>query len=126
MIKYYHLACGCKIITQPDSELASIEYCNEHRSMRKTKKQVISGYHRPVCTKCNRELRPETNGVGVLDTVEGRPYELFDADLWKCPGCDMEVVGGFAHGPIASHFEDNFKPMIDGYAKKNKLIKNRG
>jgi len=92
--------------------------------MAKTEKQVVSGYHRPVCVKCKLELHPETNGVGVLDLNEnGEPYELYDADLWKCPGCGMEVVGGFGRGPIASHFEDNFEKMIAGYKV---LIKNIG
>jgi len=91
--------------------------------MEKTKKQVISGYHRPVCSKCNRELHPETNGVGVLDMANGRPYEIFDADLWKCPGCGIEVVGGFGQGPISAHYKDNFQQVIDGYEV---IIKNTG
>lgn len=91
--------------------------------MAKTEKQVIAGYHRPVCMKCKRELHPEENGVGVLDMANGRAYELFDADLWKCPGCGMEVVGGFGRKPIASHFEDNFKKLQAGYRT---LIVNNG
>ena len=92
--------------------------------MAKTKKQVISGMHRPVCTKCNRELHPEKNGVGVLDLNEdGKPYEVYDADLWKCPGCGMEVVGGFGEGCISAHYEADFQKMIDGYEV---VIKNTG
>ena len=91
--------------------------------MAKTEKQVISGYHRPVCMKCKRELHPEENGVGVLDMADSRAYELFDADLWKCPGCGMEVVGGFGHGPLASHFNANFKQIQASYRT---LIVNNG
>lgn len=84
--------------------------------MAKTKKQVISGYHRPVCPKCNRELHPEKNGVGVLDlNAKGKPYKIYDADLWKCPGCGIEVVGGFGIGPISAHHEDSFQKVLDGY-----------
>ena len=91
--------------------------------MEKTKKQVISGMHRPVCVKCNRELHPETNGVGVLDKADGRAYELYDADLWKCPGCGMEVVGGFGSGPISAHYEPDFQTVIKGYKV---VIENNG
>lgn len=107
--------------------------------MAKTEKQVISGYHRPVCVKCDCELRPETNGVGVLDMVErGReqgkdatfvhyePYELYDADLWKCPKCGMEVVGGFGYNPISAHYEADFQKMIKHYEDRDMLIRNFG
>jgi len=83
--------------------------------MTKTEKQVISGYHRPVCPKCECELQPEKNGVGVLDMANGKPYEVYDADLWKCPGCGMEVVGGFGNKAISAHYEDNFQRVIAGY-----------
>ena len=89
--------------------------------LRKTAKQVVSGYHRPVCPECNRELWPETNGVGVLDMFrpsdsdKEEPYEVYDADLWKCPGCGIEVVGGFGSGPIARHHDENFEKVIAGY-----------
>ncbi len=107
--------------------------------MEKTKKQVVSGYHRPVCVKCHCELRPETNGVGLLDMVErGRtqgqnatfvniePHELYDADLWKCPKCGIEIVGGFGLGAISTHYDDNFKEMIKHYKDRNLLIENTG
>ena len=91
--------------------------------MPKTEKQVISGYHRPVCPRCERELHPEENGVGVLDMANGRAYEVYDADLWKCPGCGMEVVGGFGNKAISAHYEENFQRMIGGYKT---LFKNNG
>ncbi len=95
--------------------------------MAKTSKQVISGYHRPVCVKCNCELHPETNGVGVLDVLENMdPYQIWDADLWKCPKCGIEVVGGFGGGPISSHLEPHFQAVIDEYVSRSLLIKNNG
>ena len=92
----------------------------------KTEKQVVSGYHRPVCVKCNCELRPETNGVGVLDVNDNGAYELWDADKWKCPRCGMEVVGGFAYNPISAHYEADFQKMIEHYRSKGLLIENSG
>jgi len=92
----------------------------------KTKKQAISGYHRPVCAKCSCELRPEKNGVGVLDMAEFGPYELYDADLWRCPKCGMEVVGGFGYNSISRHSDPDFQNMIEHYKKTSVLIENRG
>ncbi len=94
--------------------------------MIKTKKQVVSGFHRPVCVTCKCEMRPETNGVGVLDMADFGPYELWDADKWKCPKCGIEVVGGFAHNHISAHYEDDFISMIKYYEEKGLLIKNSG
>ena len=91
-----------------------------------TEKQVISGYHRPVCPECNCEMRPETNGVGVLDMADFGPCDLYDADLWKCPRCDKKVIGGFGCGPIASHYEDGFEKMIKSYEDKGQLFRNTG
>lgn len=98
----------------------------------KTKKQIVSGYHRPVCKNCHCEFRPETNGVGVLDLYrpsdsdKPQPYELFDADLWKCPSCGFEVVGGFGYGPVSAHYKDDFERHIDFYRKQGLLIENNG
>jgi len=92
----------------------------------KTEKQVISGYHRPVCAKCRCELRPEKNGVGVLDMASFGPCELFDADLWKCPECGIEVVGGFGNGPISSHFDEDFQQAIKRCEDLGCLIRNKG
>lgn len=91
-----------------------------------TEKQVISGYHRPVCPECNCEMRPETNGVGVLDMADFGPCDLYDADLWKCPRCDKLVIGSFGHGPIASHYQDSFQKMIEDYESRGLLYKNTG
>ena len=81
---------------------------------------------RPVCPKCHCELRPETNGVGILDMADWGPYELYDADLWKCPSCGVEVVGGFGLNPIAQHYESPFQTLTDGYRVKGLLIENKG
>jgi hypothetical protein len=92
--------------------------------MTTTEKQVVSGYHRPVCKKCQCEMHPETNGVGLLDFASFGPYKLWDADLWKCPGCGIEIVGGFGHGPIAEHYEASFGTHMAHYEKHGLLIEN--
>ena len=92
-----------------------------------TDKQIVSGgYHRPVCPKCHVEMRPEHNGVGVLDLADFGPYELYDADLWKCPNCGAEVIGGFANGPISQHWRSDFLKMVEHYRKDGYLVENKG
>ena len=92
----------------------------------KTEKQIVSGFHRPVCTKCHCELRPETNGIGVLDMNDNGPYELYDADLWKCPKCGIEIIGGFGFNPISAHYMPDFKEAIERYKKQDLLVENNG
>jgi hypothetical protein len=92
----------------------------------KSDKQVVTGgYHRPVCKKDNCEMRPETNGVGVLDVTSRGSYQLWDADLWKCPKCGVEIVGGFGHGPVSAHYLDGFHEHIKWYRDRELLIENR-
>ncbi len=91
--------------------------------MEKTKKQVITGYHRPVCPKCECELHPQENGVGVLDMAGDREYEVYDADLWQCPGCGLQVVGGFGNRAISAHYMETFQKVIQSYKT---LFRNKG
>lgn len=93
--------------------------------MPKTAKQVVSGgYHRPVCPECQCEMRPKKNGVGVLDHADFGPYALYDADLWACPRCGKQVIGGFATGPISRHHDPDFTKMLAHYEESQKLYKN--
>ena len=68
-----------------------------------------------VCVKCECELRPEINGVGVIETASFGPYKIWHADLWQCPGCGIAIVAGFGQQPIVEHFED--------FDKELKLVK---
>jgi len=80
-------------------------------------------YHRPICVKCQVEMRPETNGVGLLDMFEEptgsrtkySPYKLWDADLYKCPTCGHEIVTGFGQNPISEHYQQNFDHTVNSY-----------
>ena len=73
------------------------------------------------------ELRPEKNGVGLLDLFRGntKPYQLWDADLWKCPGCGYEIVVGFGADPIAVHYEGDIGKVCQEYRSKSRLIECR-
>jgi len=123
-------------ITYKDTQLSHYQLTNALRTLLKgsnaivtaiTDKEVISsGMHRPVCPKCHVELQPERNGVAVLDLADSGPHSLWDSDLWKCPECGVEVLGGFGRNPMFVHYEDTFERMVDKYRKEGKLVENQG
>ena len=82
--------------------------------------------HSPVCVKCQVEMRPETNGVGVLDMASFGPYKIWDADKWQCPGCKYEIVVGFGSQALAEHYQQEcFQHYIDRYEERGLLLKCR-
>ena len=83
--------------------------------------------HRPVCVECGLEMRPEKNGVGLLDMAEFGAYQIWDADKWKCPSCGKEIIVGFGNNPVSQHFEPEFSNVIAQYQKTpGGLIKSLG
>ncbi len=61
---------------------------------------------------CGRFLRVKQNSVTVEElTEDGQPYKLWDADLWACADCGIEVVTGFAREPLAEHYQDTYGAM---------------
>ncbi|KKN16780.1 hypothetical protein LCGC14_0972420 [marine sediment metagenome] len=73
-----------------------------------------------VCVKCEVEYKPEENGITLEEMANFGSYKLWNADLFKCPKCGNEIVGGFADRPFAEHFEDNYKEVL---AKEGKTYK---
>lgn len=74
--------------------------------------------HNLVCLPCRLFYRAKKTGINI---EEGRPvgdgtwapYKLFKADLYACPGCGHEVVSGFGRGPIAEHYEPQYRAMVE-------------
>lgn len=62
-----------------------------------------------ACAKCLTIMRPRKNDVCVHVTMEdGRPYQLWQADLWECPDCGVQVLLGYGERAWAEHYEPNF------------------
>jgi len=78
-----------------------------------TKQGGKTMYHRPVCVKCGVEMRPERNGVGILDMADYGPYQIWDADKYKCPECGYEIVVGFGCNAIAEHYQGHFSMAVE-------------
>ena len=82
--------------------------------------------HRPVCVKCNREMRPEMNGVGCLDMADFGACAIWDSDKWKCRACGYEILVGFGRDAIArNHQGEYFKKGQADYAKRGLLVESR-
>lgn len=81
----------------------------------------MCNYHRPVCASCRVEMRPETNDVQVLDVADWGPYQLWSADLWKCPICGKEIIIGFGNNAYAAHYEENFELRLQSARQGGRL-----
>ena len=66
-----------------------------------------------VCVQCSTFLRPRKNDVCVhITMVDGRDYQLWQADLWECPDCSNQVILGYGAQNWAEHYEPDFKDML--------------
>lgn len=74
--------------------------------------------HKPVCVKCQRDMSRMESGRVVLDRAAWGPYQLWFADLWKCPSCGFEIMYGFGNEPFSRHFEDDFEHFVDKYREE--------
>ena len=80
---------------------------------------------RPICVKCEIEIRPEKNGVFLFEwAFEIGLYKIWHADLWKCPLCKMEVIHGFASHPIAEHWQEGFDEKANRIRSSGETIIN--
>lgn len=52
----------------------------------------------------------EQMGVYVVETTgaELRPYRIWKADAYVCPGCDANVISAFGQEPYAESYKDGF------------------
>lgn len=77
-----------------------------------------------VCVNCEMELRPEINSVIVAEMMRDNTalYKLWEADLWKCPKCGIEVVLGFASQPFMEHFEGNINAKLEELKEAGRRI----
>jgi len=65
---------------------------------------------RPICAHCAIEYAVKTCGVTVaVMFASGRPYQLWNADLWYCSSCRQEIIGGFADHPYCVDYQSNME-----------------
>lgn len=68
---------------------------------------------RPACAKCGIEYRPETNDVVVELMASFGSYQLWCADLWKCPICGHLLLTGYGQRAWAQHFEPDYARKLE-------------
>lgn len=80
-------------------------------------------FHRPVCAKCQTKLKPVKYGVGVIDYNQDEPESFWEADLYRCPKCGIEIVCNFGQQPWAKYSEtEKFGRIVDAFRKSRSII----
>lgn len=76
-----------------------------------------------VCVSCEVELKPQENGVIVIEMASFGECKVWYADVWKCPKCEIETVAGFGNNPIHEHYEEGFAEFLaSAKAKASRII----
>jgi len=82
---------------------------------------------RPVCIKCQKEYKVKKSGVitELMTTFGGKPasFELYDSDLWECPGCGHQIIGGFGQKALAQHFEEDYQEVLKRVSTTSQVFK---
>lgn len=80
---------------------------------------------RPVCVKCGREMQCFVNEVIVYhpsepeDEYNGEIDFAVYGDLWKCPGCAIEIVSGFGETQLSKDAQE----LYDQSKDKRQMVK---
>jgi len=65
--------------------------------------------HGGVVCGCGRIMRVRKNSVTVEELMgDGEPYKLWDADLFACEACGIEIITGFGCAPFAEHYQPDY------------------
>ena len=74
-----------------------------------------------VCVTCQVEFKSEQNGIWLAEMFlkNEKIYKLWHADLWKCPGCEKEIVAGLSNQPVSEHFQEDLEERV-------RLLKEKG
>lgn len=84
---------------------------------------------KPVCVPCQRFYRIHLTGAyfvenmpkpgvhhalpGTQEPFQWQPYKLWVGDLWKCEGCQAEIIVGVSNQPIAEHYQPDFSQRVE-------------
>ena len=63
--------------------------------------------NRPVCVKCEVVMRMGPMGVYVIELFQGvKICRIWSADVYECPKCGFQIIGGWGNKPLANNFDD--------------------
>lgn len=75
---------------------------------------------RPACVSCQCEMRCSKTGATIVIMSGGKPYQLWQADIFQCPGCGFEAVTGWAEKPITHSGQEGFRACLKRYLDTGK------
>ena len=75
-----------------------------------------------ICSACNVKLEAFKNDVYLDETAQFGHYKLWVGDLYKCPGCGVEIVSGLGKAPIAEHYEERFEQIMEEIKANNRKV----
>ena len=65
--------------------------------------------HGGVVCGCGRIMRVKQNSVTVEELMaDGSPYKLWDADLYVCAPCGIQIITGFGAAAFVEHWEPDY------------------
>jgi len=82
---------------------------------------------RPVCVKHQKEYKVEEQGVALVEYAdrggELKPYAIYFADLWVCPVCGHQIIGGYGEPAAREHEREKLQRLIDTWTDLGKIHK---
>lgn len=79
--------------------------------------------HRPVCVPCCTEMKPERNGTPYIEYADFGPYQIWETDKYKCPGCGHETLVGFSGRAICC-YEAQFAAVLQSAMEREAVVQN--
>lgn len=68
-----------------------------------------------ICVACGVEYAIKHNGVVLVEMGVIGPLAVYRADLYACPSCGHEMIGGVADEAEVRHNEAAFEPRLKSY-----------
>ncbi len=76
-----------------------------------------------ICVKCQIELRAHENGIVALSMATFGPYELYLADIWRCPQCGWQGIFSNADPFSARHQDADFESVLDKAERTQTVVR---
>lgn len=80
---------------------------------------------RPVCVKCQKEYKVQECGVALVEYFkrdgELKPYKFYFVDLWVCPVCGHQILGGHGNPEARDHEKERMEELIATWTELGKL-----
>ena|SRR5271166_431834 len=67
----------------------------------------------PICVKCRIVMRCAKTGVDVELMAGHEGYQIWNADCFVCPECNVSVISGFGKAPLAEHFQPEYAKFAE-------------